>query len=125
VFERVAATSCPAAGSLERVLLRLHRRGEERGARSRRSRAAHHPITCRRRAGSTSRSTPGGTISLWWATLNEWRGLNRRGRAEVEALYGWFDRRPFDEDSREFVGGSAQPGLGPSPYDPIARIYDP
>ena len=22
---------------------------------------------------------------------------------EVEALYGWFDRRPFDDESREFV----------------------
>lgn len=24
-------------------------------------------------------------------------------RALLQSLYGWFDRRPFDEDSREFV----------------------
>ena len=28
---------------------------------------------------------------------------------EVEALYGWFDRSPFADDSREFVWVSRQP----------------
>jgi hypothetical protein len=31
-----------------------------------------------------------------------------RGRLEIEALYGWFDRRPFDESSREMVWVAAQ-----------------
>lgn len=28
---------------------------------------------------------------------------------EVEALYGWFDRRRFDEESREFVWVTRRP----------------
>src|SRR3954470_12828938 len=38
-----------------------------------------------------------GTSSLWWATKNEWLGLIDVAGLEVEALFGWFDRRPFDE----------------------------
>ena len=52
----------------------------------------------------------GGTISLWWATRNEWLGLIDVAGLEVEALYGWFDRRPFDDESREFVWVARKPG---------------
>lgn len=45
----------------------------------------------------------GSTSSLWWATKNEWLGLLDVAGLEVEALYGWFDRRPFHDESREFV----------------------
>jgi SAM-dependent methyltransferase len=45
----------------------------------------------------------GAQISLWWATRAEWEGLLDVAGLEVEALYGWFDRRPFDEQSEEFV----------------------
>jgi len=45
----------------------------------------------------------GETISLWWTTKNEWLGLIDVAGLEVEALYGWFDRRPFDDESRELV----------------------
>jgi SAM-dependent methyltransferase len=45
----------------------------------------------------------GETSSLWWATRNEWLGLIDVAGLELEALYGWFDRRPFDDESREFV----------------------
>ena len=51
----------------------------------------------------------GDTISLWWATKNEWLGLIDVAGLEVEALYGWFDRRPYDEDSREFVWVARKP----------------
>jgi SAM-dependent methyltransferase len=51
----------------------------------------------------------GDTISLWWATKNEWLGLIDVAGLEVEALYGWFDRRPFDEGSREFVWVTRKP----------------
>jgi SAM-dependent methyltransferase len=51
----------------------------------------------------------GGTISLWWATKNEWLGLIDVAGLEVEALYGWFDRRPFDDESREFVWVTRRP----------------
>ena len=51
----------------------------------------------------------GETSSLWWATRNEWLGLLDVSGLETEALYGWFDRRPFDEKSREFVWVARKP----------------
>ena len=51
----------------------------------------------------------GETSSLWWATKNEWLGLLDVSGLETEALYGWFDRRPFDEESREFVWVARKP----------------
>jgi SAM-dependent methyltransferase len=45
----------------------------------------------------------GGTSSRWWATKNEWMGLIEVAGLEVEALYGGYDRRPCDDDSREYV----------------------
>ncbi len=51
----------------------------------------------------------GGTTSLWWATKNEWLGLIDVAGLEVEALYGWFDRRPFDEESQEYVWVARKP----------------
>jgi len=52
----------------------------------------------------------GETVSLWWATKNEWLGLIDVAGLEVEALYGWFDRRPFDDESRELVWVARNPG---------------
>lgn len=43
------------------------------------------------------------TIRIWWATKEEWDGLIEVAGLEIEALYGWFDRRPFDDESLEFV----------------------
>jgi SAM-dependent methyltransferase len=51
----------------------------------------------------------GETSSLWWATKNEWLGLIETSGLEVEALYGWFDRRPFDDESRESVWVARRP----------------
>jgi SAM-dependent methyltransferase len=51
----------------------------------------------------------GDEISLWWTTKNEWLGLIDVAGLEVEALYGWFDRRPFDDESREFVWVTRKP----------------
>ena len=51
----------------------------------------------------------GGTSSLWWATKNEWLGLVDVAGLEVEALYGDFDRRAFDDDSREYVWVTRRP----------------
>jgi SAM-dependent methyltransferase len=45
----------------------------------------------------------GDTISLWWLNRSEWEGLIEVAGFEVEALYGDFDRRPFDETANEFV----------------------
>lgn len=52
----------------------------------------------------------GGETSLWWATKAEWEGLLDVAGLETEALYGWFDRRPFDDESEEFVWIARKPG---------------
>jgi SAM-dependent methyltransferase len=49
------------------------------------------------------------TVSLWWCTRSEWEGLVDVAGLEVEALYGWFDRRPFDDSSEEFVWIARKP----------------
>jgi SAM-dependent methyltransferase len=51
----------------------------------------------------------GPTLSLWWIARSEWEGLLDVAGLEVEALYGWFDRRPFDDESREFVWIARKP----------------
>ena len=51
----------------------------------------------------------GGTISLWWTTRSEWEGLIDVAGLEVEALYGWFDRRPYDDESEEQVWVARKP----------------
>ena len=51
----------------------------------------------------------GPTLSLWWVARSEWEGLIDVSGLEVEALYGWFDRRAFDEESREFVWVARKP----------------
>jgi ubiquinone/menaquinone biosynthesis C-methylase UbiE len=51
----------------------------------------------------------GPTLSLWWVARSEWEGLLDVAGFETEALYGWFDRRPFDEDSRELVWVARKP----------------
>lgn len=45
----------------------------------------------------------GATVPLWWVDREEWDAAVADAGLEVEALYGWFDRTPFDETSREFV----------------------
>ena len=51
----------------------------------------------------------GSAITLWWIARSEWEGLIDVAGLEVEALYGWFDRRPFDDASREFVWVARKP----------------
>jgi SAM-dependent methyltransferase len=45
----------------------------------------------------------GARISLWWLTRSEWEGLIDAAGFEVEALYGGFERQPFDDNATEFV----------------------
>ncbi len=47
--------------------------------------------------------------SIWWLTRSEWEGLIDAAGLEIEALYGWFDRSPFGEESREFVWVTRKP----------------
>ena len=51
----------------------------------------------------------GSTIPLYWSTRGEWEGLLEVAGLETEALYGWFDRRPFDESGEEFVWVARRP----------------
>ena len=51
----------------------------------------------------------GATSSLWWATKNEWLGLIDVTGLELEALYGWFAREPFCDDSSEYVFVTRRP----------------
>jgi SAM-dependent methyltransferase len=51
----------------------------------------------------------GGQTALWWATKAEWEGLLDVSGLETEALYGWFDRRPFGDESEEFVWVARNP----------------
>jgi ubiquinone/menaquinone biosynthesis C-methylase UbiE len=48
-------------------------------------------------------------LQLWWVTRSEWEALIDVAGLEVEALYGWFDRRPFSDDSGEFVWVARKP----------------
>ena len=51
----------------------------------------------------------GATLSLWWATRSEWEGLVDVAGLEIEAQYGWFDKRPLADDSPEFVFVTRKP----------------
>jgi SAM-dependent methyltransferase len=51
----------------------------------------------------------GPSVSLWWATRSEWDGLLEVAGLETEALYGGFEREPFDETSNEFVWVARKP----------------
>lgn len=51
----------------------------------------------------------GPQISLWWVSRSEWEALLEVSGLETEALFGWFDRRPFDETAREFVWVARKP----------------
>ena len=66
--------------------------------------------TRRPTTGSTSPSSPADKVSLWWATRSEWEGLVDVSGLETEALYGDFERTPFDETSGEFVWVARKPG---------------
>jgi SAM-dependent methyltransferase len=52
----------------------------------------------------------GDSVSLWWVARSEWEALAEVAGLEIVELYGWFDRRPFDETSAEFVYVARRPG---------------
>ena len=51
----------------------------------------------------------GATVPLWWADPHDWDRLVEESGLEIEARYGWFDRRPFDGTSREAVYVARRP----------------
>jgi SAM-dependent methyltransferase len=52
----------------------------------------------------------GDSVSLWWLGRGEWEGLLDVAGLELDALYGDFERTPFDEQSGEFVWVARKPG---------------
>ena len=50
-----------------------------------------------------------GSLSLWLASKNEWLGLIDIAGLEIEELYGDVWRRPFNEDSTEYVFVTRRP----------------
>jgi SAM-dependent methyltransferase len=110
VFERVAATLRPGGRfAWNSFVLSPHRAVESDGnwevQAGIRHRIDHVPAD--NRIDITLES--GAQVSLWWVTRGEWEGLIDIAGLEVEALYGDFDRRPFDEESREFVWVARKP----------------
>jgi SAM-dependent methyltransferase len=57
--------------------------------------------TARRLTLSVRRGDALATMTLSWLSVGEWTGLLEGAGFEVEACYGWFDRRPYEggEDS--------------------------
>ena len=51
----------------------------------------------------------GDSVTLWWIARSEWEALLDVSGLETEELYGWFDRRPFDDESGEFVWVARKP----------------
>jgi ubiquinone/menaquinone biosynthesis C-methylase UbiE len=50
-----------------------------------------------------------GTLRLWWIGRSEFEGLTEVAGLEVEALYGWFDERPYDDSSLEMAWIARKP----------------
>jgi hypothetical protein len=50
-----------------------------------------------------------GRVALAWATRSESEGLVDVAGREIEAQYGWFDKRPLTDDSPELVFVTRKP----------------
>lgn len=109
VFERVTAALRPGGKFAWNafvfdftIAVQLHSRWQEEPVRHR---IEHAPAD--NRIDITVQAGP--RISLWWVSRGEWEGLLDVSGLEAEALYGWFDGRPFDQESREFVWVARKP----------------
>jgi SAM-dependent methyltransferase len=109
-FERIAASLQPGGRFAwnafvfdHHIASRLDGQWQEEGPV--RHRIDYHPADAR-----IDLTLDGGhAIDLYWSTRGEWEGLLEVAGLEIEALYGWFDRRPFDAESREFVWVARRP----------------
>jgi SAM-dependent methyltransferase len=110
VFERVAAALKPGGRFAwnafvfsPHIAARMDGKWEEHAGI--RNRVDHVPAD--NRVDITIEDGP--RVSLWWATRSEWDGLVEVAGLETEALYGGFEREPFDETSTEFVWVARKP----------------
>jgi len=110
VFERVAASLRPGGRfAWDAFVFNPHRAAESDGNWAEQAGIRHRidHVPADNRVDITLES--GAHVSLWWATRSEWEGPIDAAGLEVEALYGSFDRRPFDESSQEFVWVARRP----------------
>jgi SAM-dependent methyltransferase len=110
VFERVSAALLPGGRFVwESFVFNPHRAAESDGQWAVQAGVRHRidHVPADNRVDITLES--GASVSLWWATRSEWEGLVEVAGLEVDALYGSFDRVPFDEDSTEFVWVARKP----------------
>lgn len=110
VFERVAASLRPGGRfAWNAFVFDPHVAAELDGAWSdshgARHRTDYDPTDCR----IDVTLEDGASISLHWVAPSEWDGLLDVSGLELEARYGWFDRRPYDADSRELVAVARRP----------------
>ena len=104
VFERVAASLRPGGRfAFNSFVMSPHRAAESDGQWREQQGIRHHiaHVPADNRIDITLQDDT--RVSLWWCTRSEWDGLVDVAGLEVEALYGWFDRRPFDDESLELV----------------------
>ena len=109
VFERVAANLLPG-GRFSWAAFAFHHGIAARLDGQRQEEPVPHTITYavgENRVDLTLDS--GDSISLWWATKNEWLGLVDVAGLEVEGLYGGWGREPFCDDSDEYVFVARKP----------------
>lgn len=104
VFERVAASLRPGGRFAFNAFAFNHRIAAELDGATQDQSGVVHTITY---APADNRvdivRDDGAKLSLWWATRSEWHGLIDVAGLELEAEYGWFDRRPLEDDSPELV----------------------
>jgi SAM-dependent methyltransferase len=110
VFERVAAALRPGGRFAFNAFAFDHRLAAELDGTTQEQNGVVHTL---RYAPADNRvdivRADGATISLWWATRSEWDGLLDVAGLEVESRYGWFDRRPLEDDSPELAFVARKP----------------
>ena len=110
VFERVAASLLPGGRFAFNAFAFSHRVAAQLDGTTQEQNGVVHTL---RYVPADNRieieRDDGARVRLWWATKEAWDGLVDVAGLEVEALYGWFDRRPFDDESLEFVYVARKP----------------
>ena len=110
VFRRVAALLTPGGRFAWNAFVFDPAVAEELGGEWREQGGVRHRVDYDHDARRIDLTLEGGsTVQLWWVEPSEWDGLVADAGIEVEARYGWFDRRPFDESSREAIYVARKP----------------
>jgi SAM-dependent methyltransferase len=110
VFERVAASLKPGGRFAWNAFVFDHRAATRYEGENHAARVPHrNEYFAHDNRVDVTMLENGARISLWWTTRSEWEGLIDVAGLEIEALYGWFDRRPFAKDATEFVWVTRRP----------------